>query len=601
MIVERPLEIDYVPPFLRTMFTGKLAEAQSGTVDERETNFLTRALAALALHKLVPCTVDESVASIVDGGGDGGIDAIYYSSTTHFLWVIQSKFHRDGRGEPDLGSVVKFKTGLESLLRGEFEAFHANAALTAMIPALKKVFQDGLLQVRAALVYTGIHLVSDDRVRAFEDLKHRFSADSDYLQVRFCNLTTVYDWMIDAHLAPGVPEVEFTLLKPGWVKEPYETVFGLLPLPELARLHKDYGKGLITANIRGYKGNTEVNEQIVNTVTTEPEHFFYLNNGLTAYCERLQVNNLDRADAEKKRITAFGISIVNGAQTLGSVATFAADAGDAAIPGHVFMKVISLERCADDREFAKRITRSTNFQNQIGSRDFVALDELQEHIANQLVMSGVNYHYKDSEDTPAAGPNDFTMEEATTACASLIQATDGDFCSRILANRKSLWSFEEVYPATEMYRSRYQRVFRPDRSARTIWRSVQTKRLVLDVLKTTETGVRKQFFENCRWLILNVVFLKLHPQDGEALSLSAQEIGDITTAALGYAEQLWTVCLGKGLVSPNPNGGWDSTRHFRSVFSSAADCALLRGSLLAALAATPAAVPSPAPPAAGAI
>ena len=50
--------------------------------------------------------------------------------------------------------------------------------------------------------------------------------------------------------------------------------------------------------------------------------------------------------------------------------------------GFVFFKIISLERCNDDREFAERITRSTNFQNQIGLRDFVALDDQQETIAN---------------------------------------------------------------------------------------------------------------------------------------------------------------------------------------------------------------------------
>ena len=71
-----------------------------------------------------------------------------------------------------------------------------------------------------------------------------------------------------------------------------------------------------------------------------------------------------------------------------------------------------------DREFAKRITRSTNFQNQIGSRDFVALDELQEHIANQLLMSGISYHYKDSEDTPVPGPKDFTLEECVAQSPS---------------------------------------------------------------------------------------------------------------------------------------------------------------------------------------
>src|SRR5262245_54046247 len=95
--------------------------------------------------------------------------------------------------------------------------------------------------------------------------------------------------------------------------------------------------------------------------------------------------------------------------------------------GYVFLKVISLERCVDDREFAGRITRSTNFQNQIGLRDFVAMEEQQERIAKQLVLSGITYHYKDDMDTPAPDAANFTLKEATTASACLAQLVDCDF------------------------------------------------------------------------------------------------------------------------------------------------------------------------------
>src|SRR5713226_10313974 len=108
MSVETPIEITHVPPRLRADFTGRLAEAATGTSQEKEANFLTRALAAYAVHKLANCTLDEAAASVVDGGGDGGIDAVFYSPTAHTLWIVQSKFHQSGFGEPDLGSVTKF-------------------------------------------------------------------------------------------------------------------------------------------------------------------------------------------------------------------------------------------------------------------------------------------------------------------------------------------------------------------------------------------------------------------------------------------------------------------------------------------------------------
>jgi hypothetical protein len=583
MIIESPIEISHVPGRLRQAFTGKIPEATAGTSDEKEGNFLSRALAAFALHKLAGCTLDEAANSIVDGGGDGGIDAIWYSPASHKLWLAQSKFIRSGRGEPALGDVAKFKAGLENLLHGNFAAFEANAAWRALTPMLQAIFGDGALEIRAVLVYSGTATVSEDRRRMFHDLRTRFSPDSDYLQFQTCNLTTIHDWITGADQGPGVPEVDLKLLKPGWFKEPYETIYGLVPLAEIAELYRQNGRELVAANIRAYKGRTEVNEHIALAVREEPQHFLYLNNGLTAYCQRLEVNNLDRGNAEEKRIRAFGFSIVNGAQTLGSIASAVPNPPAPAPEGHVFLKVVSLERCEDDIAFAERITRSTNFQNQISDRDFVALDEQQERIANQLILSGVSYHYKDGEGAPASDETNFDLDEATTACALMANAIDCDFCARVVANRRSFWSFDEVFPEGDLYRSRYAKIFRPDLSARAIWRAVQAQRVVKAALKSAETGVRKDFFDNSRWLVLSVIFLRMKPQLGQELTLTTQEITQLTQAAQDYAERLWTVSAAQGFVSVKAGGGWEVPRHFRSVFSSAGDCRQLRGALLAAL------------------
>jgi hypothetical protein len=608
MAAETPLEILHLPNHLRNLFTGKVPEAVSGTLEEREKNFLSRSLAAYAIHKLAACSLEEAAESLVDGGGDGGIDAIFYASANQTLWVTQSKFISTGRGEPDLGDVTKFKIGLENLLRGNFEVFRQNAAWRKLIPNLEVFFKNGSIQVRSILVYSGINVVSQDRLWLFEDLKRRFSLETDYLEFCLCSLTTVHDWMTGADQGVGVEKVEMTLLRPGWVKQPYETIFGLLPLKDLAELYAQHGKQLVVANIRSYKGSTEVNNQITSTIEEEPEHFFYLNNGLTAYCERLEVNNFDRDKAELKKITAYGLSIVNGAQTLGSVAKFFKKPPKVAPDGCVFIKIISLERCENERKFAERITRSTNFQNQIGMRDFVALDEQQEIIANQLKLSGIAYHYKDDIETPTPDESNFTLNEATTASACLAQLKDCDFCARILANRRSLWSMAEVYPPGELLRSYYSRVFRPERSARTVWRAVQTQRLVIASMQSNakaSSGIRKAFFENARWLVLNVLFLKLFPEQGESLELTTEETKAISRKTIEIAEALWEVCISQGYVSLQTIAGgseqFEQLRNFRSIFSIASDCQILRNSLLAKLAQPvnlPATDPSTQPPSA---
>lgn len=194
--------------------------------------------------------------------------------TNATLFVVQSKYVATGRGEPDLGDVTKFKIGLENLLQGKFEAFSQNQVWKQRIPQIEIQFKT-VAQVRPVLVYSGINLVSDDRLMLFEDLKQRFSAsEDDYIEFQACNLTTVHDWLIGADTGLGVPQVELTLLNPGWVRSPYETVFGLLPLKDLADLYTQYGKQLVVANIRAYKGRTEVNEQILTTIQDAPDRFF---------------------------------------------------------------------------------------------------------------------------------------------------------------------------------------------------------------------------------------------------------------------------------------------------------------------------------------
>jgi len=63
---EIPLEITHLRDRLRQYFTGRLPEATFNSLEERERNFLSRALAAFATQRLSGCTVDEAVASPSD-------------------------------------------------------------------------------------------------------------------------------------------------------------------------------------------------------------------------------------------------------------------------------------------------------------------------------------------------------------------------------------------------------------------------------------------------------------------------------------------------------------------------------------------------------
>ncbi len=576
MTVEKPYEIDHVPPHLHATFDGKVPPATSGrTENERENNFLSRSLAANAVLKLSGCSPDEAAASLVDGGGDGGIDAVHYSPTSNTLWVVQSKFIESGRGEPELGDASKFRDGVDNLLRGNWVAFETNAAWKARLSQIKKHFDEHTLRVRAVLVYSGINSVSEDRLRLFEALESRYNHGEEYFRFATYGLVSVHDWITGADAAAGVDKVELDILKPGWVTEPYQTVYGQVRVADLAALYATHGKTLVEANLRRYKGLTEVNQRIQETLQGEAANFFYLNNGLTAYCQKLDIAPLDKGNAEKKKITAKGFSIVNGAQTLGTI--HAANAGG---DGFVFLKIISLEKCEDETAFARRITESTNFQNQISSRDFAALHEQHERIALQLQIDGIHYHSKEADEVPESDDTNFNLEDAATALACLEREDDCELCAKVLSNRKALWSPELVYPKDDPQLTLCQKMFRPERSARTVWRAVQIRRIVIDRLngERPAAGVRRAFYENARWLVLSLLFLREHLDQGPTLVLSDEERAKAAEETLKIANAIWAAAQEAGFVSATEP--YTAPRHFKSVFCSAADCQRLKAAAM---------------------
>jgi hypothetical protein len=61
---EIPLEIAHLRDQLRQDFTDKLPEATFGSGEEKERNFLSRALATLAIQRLSGCSANEAAAIV---------------------------------------------------------------------------------------------------------------------------------------------------------------------------------------------------------------------------------------------------------------------------------------------------------------------------------------------------------------------------------------------------------------------------------------------------------------------------------------------------------------------------------------------------------
>lgn len=146
-------------------------------------------------------------------------------------------------------------------------------------------------------------------------------------------------------------------------------------LRQLAWKHQE---PLFSANIRGYTGNrTEINQGIQATISDQPDRLLVYHNGVTALVNKIE---LERPADGPVCLRIHGISIVNGAQTVGSIKRL----GDPAklgkdgsprprIDGRLPIRFIE----CPNRKILMEIIRYNNLQNPTEPADFRSNDRIQ--------------------------------------------------------------------------------------------------------------------------------------------------------------------------------------------------------------------------------
>lgn len=151
---------------------------------------------------------------------------------------------------------------------------------------------------------------------------------------------------------------------------------------DIYKLYKKYDKKLFSANIRDYlgsrKSDSNINNNIKKTAEEEGQNFFVYNNGLTAITHEYKI--------DKDKIILKGISIVNGAQTTGSVGSLNREPN---INCHVPIRII---KCHDN-EIIQNIVKYNNSQNKITATDFRSNDIIQTRLKKEFDQEGYAKYY----------------------------------------------------------------------------------------------------------------------------------------------------------------------------------------------------------------
>lgn len=491
------LHVNHIKAKLAEIYKGKIDISDAKSPQDEENFFLTRSYTAYTLQVLANIDPDTSANSIVDSYDDNGIDAIYFDRKNKLLWLLQSKWIKNGNGEPETGEVGKFSKGVIDLVELQLDRF--NTKVQKKEPEIIEALEDPLVKLKIVLTFTGKDGLSEHNQRIIDDLLKELNDPTELATFNRFSLKQGHKSLVG--ILEGQPiKAELILSNWGKVEEPYFAIYGTINGSDIANIWSENRGRLFSENIRDFIGFSEVNENILDTIQNEPENFYFYNNGITALCQSVNKKPLGGSDRNSGIFVAEDFKIVNGAQSVGSLGNALEKYPEKVAETKVFIKVISLEGCPDN--FGLDVTKKTNTQNKIDKRDFVSLDPEQDRIKTELALEGINYHYKRSETTPKSDDQNYNIEEVITSLACSLPNVD----IAVQAKREigKLWE--------DITKKPYSDIINSSINATKVMRCVQVYRATTKSLKAKEsasTGRDKSQYIHSNRFVLHIVMEKI--------------------------------------------------------------------------------------------
>lgn len=408
------LRVKQIKSRLLEMFEEHLTLADIGKTDkQRQIKVLTRCLAAFAIYNLAGCSEIEAAQAVWDGSDDNGIDAAFHDTSDSRVIIIQSKWIEAGSGEPEAKDIAVFANGIKDLIEQDDANF--NPRLSAKLAEISPAIMSPGTTVHIVVVSTGASHISKHGTAALDRLISELNGADDPIATKeIIGLAQIYP-ALAANSAQDKITLDANILEWSHISQPYAAYFGVIDGLQLKSWWSTYGKRLVAKNIRHALGATDVNNQIRLTATSSPENFWYFNNGITLIADEAPRAPQAAGSRASGVFQLRGASIVNGAQTVSTLARIESD--DALGRVRVPIRVILLRGTPE--KFGSEVTRTNNLQNRVEARDFVAQDPQQSRLQMEMGMEGIEYQFLRSEDF-IASPNACDLVEVTTAlaCAS---------------------------------------------------------------------------------------------------------------------------------------------------------------------------------------
>ena len=471
------LHLNQIKNHLTTNYSDKidLSDCDNANAEQLENQLLTRSICAYAIEHHSDADQQVCANSVVDGGDDNGIDGIYFDQNSKTLYIVQSKWIHSGTGEPSNGDIKKFLGGIKDLFNLNFERF--NEKINRRKTTIQSALLDPYTTYQIILTYPSINDLAEPSRRDIQDFLSEINDASEKVYFSLFNQRPIHASLV-RDVAGAPIDLVIGLKAFGKIDNPYKGFYGQVNGREVLSWWSEHRSRLFKKNIRGVLGDTSVNEEIANTIRSNPHDFWYFNNGITMLCSEATKDMVGGANTDFGNFTCKDISIVNGAQTVSTIGTFEENDAEKLDSLHIPFRVISLEGA--DEHLGERITKANNRQNRIENSDFVSFDEEQIRLRDELAIEGINYQISRSNSN-VRNQSSFDLIEAFTslACAS----DDVGVVVQLKREIGKLWE--------DLNKAPYKQLFNRNTSGQFLYNSVRVQRLidkVIDEIQTTQTG-----------------------------------------------------------------------------------------------------------------
>ena len=517
---------------LDELFENKIGLTDASNDEERENKYYTRSIAALAI--IMRCGIDyESAAqTITDGYHDMGIDAVYNDTTQKKLILVQSKWRKNGNGSVSQEEANTFVAGVKRLINLDLSG--CNAKLIAKQQEITSAIRDMDYQIEMIFCHTGSQNIDTYAFRPINELLGQVNEDetTELLVFTESRLQDLYDYLANGQNSDNIILDDVLLNNWGTVDAPYRAYYGTIPVAAIGEWYKQYGNRLFAKNIRYYKGSTEVNQGIKEVLKTEPDKFFYYNNGIKVLCKKVTKKAAYSTDRNTGLFVLEGVSLVNGAQTTGTIGSVYAEIPELLSSACVYIQIIDLGESNEGQ--ATQITKLSNTQNRIEGKDFASLDPNQERLRMELSLGGIQYLYKTGAkiDSPE---RQISLDEAIVAQACSL----ADLTITALTKRNVGALTENIEKAP------YKLLFNGSTNSFSLYNNVQVLRTVDHCIaqhEPTVTGRKRLVLVHGNRYLLHVILDRMQEIDGFATQyISKEQIGTMVQSIfIGIWEHVYT-------------------------------------------------------------